>query len=114
MIDGAQTMSKLSDYLAAKKIDARRLLVASKGIERTTPEDRTIKLAKRRAKGGDDGAKEVAAKKPHSGRALTQPTLDRALRGEALARRQRARVLRAVNAVLANKKQAAAAPSDLF
>jgi hypothetical protein len=107
-------MSKLSDFLSAKKLDARRLLLASKDIENLTPEDRSIRLAKRRLKGGDETAKDLAAKKSRSGRALTRPTLDRALRGETLSRKQRGRVARAVNAVLTSKKQAAAAPSDLF
>lgn len=61
--------SKLAKLLADKKIDPRRVLVASHELETLTREDRAIKLAKRRGKGG--AAEEGAAKetrKPRSGR----------------------------------------------
>jgi hypothetical protein len=109
-----KAMSKFSDFLSEKKVDTRRLLVASRHVEHSTPEDRSIKLAKRRAKAGDESAKELAAKKPRSGRALTRPTLERALRGDSLSRKQRGRLVRAVNAVLESKKQPTAKSSDLF
>ena len=52
-------VSKLAQFLGSKKIDPRRLLVASRRIERLRPEDRIIKLNKRRAKsGGGDAAAE--------------------------------------------------------
>jgi hypothetical protein len=112
-------MSKLSDYLEKKKIDPRRLLAASKDLEQFRPEDRAIALAKVQVKGADEKAKEKAkekaAAKPRGGRSLSKPALERALRGEKLKRRARARVLRAVNHVLTVKKQKAEAKSpDLF
>jgi hypothetical protein len=108
-------MSKLSDYLEKKKIDPRRLLSASKDLEAFRPEDRAVLLAKERARGGDESAKEKAAQKPRGGRTLSRPALDRALRGERLKRRARARLVRAVNHVLTAKKQKAdATPADLF
>jgi hypothetical protein len=108
-------MSKLSDYLEKKKIDPRRLLSASKDLEQFRPEDRAIALAKVQVKGGDEKAKEKAAAKPRGGRSLSKPALARALRGDKLKRRARARVVRAVNHVLTVKKQKAEAKSpDLF
>lgn len=108
-------MSKLSDYLEKKKIDPRRLLSASKDLEANRPEDRAIKLAKRQARAGNDAAKERAAQKPRGGRTLSKPALDRALGGQRLPRRARARLVRAVNHVLTVKKQKAEASSaDLF
>ena len=108
-------MSKLSDYLEKKKIDPRRLLSASKDLEQLRPEDRAILLAKEQARGGDEAAKEKAGQKPRGGRVLSRPALDRALRGEKPKRRARARLVRAVNHVLAAKKQKAEATSaDLF
>ena len=108
-------MSKLSDYLKKNKIDARRVVAASKGIEQMRPEDRAIALARAQAKeGGDDAVKELAAKKRRGGRTLSRPELDRALGGQALKRRARGRIVRAVNAVLAHKSKDEAKVVDLF
>jgi hypothetical protein len=111
-------MSKLSDYLQQQKIDPRRLLVASKDIEQLRREDRAVRLAKKRVKGGDEAAKEaakeVAAKERRSGRPISQPTLNRALGGAALSPTAKTRILRAVNAVLVQKKKSEVALRDLF
>jgi hypothetical protein len=107
-------MSKLSDYLKKHKIDPRRVVAVSKKIEQLLPEDRIIRLARERAKDGDDASKETAAKKRRSGRAVTKPTMDRALVGKPLTRRARARMVRAVNAVLKHKSKGEAKSVDLF
>lgn len=96
-------MSKLSDFLTSKKIDPRRILSASKSLEAFQPEDRAIKLAKRRAKGGgDEGAKET--RKPRSGRPVTQRAIDAALAGKPVSGPTKTRILKAVNAILELKK----------
>ena len=107
-------MSKLSDYLKKHKIDARRVLSASHGLEALRPEDRAIRLARAQVKAGDEKAKDLAQKPRRSGRPLSAPLLHRALNGTAIPRRARARVVRAVNAVLAHKTKTEAKPSDLF
>jgi hypothetical protein len=109
-------VSKLSDYLQKHKIDARRVVAASKGIERLQPEDRKIRLAREQAKGGDETAKELAAKQRRSGRSVTRPTIERAVAGKPLTRKARGRITRAVNAVLAlkSKGKTEAKASDLF
>jgi hypothetical protein len=111
-------MTKLSDFLKKQKIDARRVLVASRDLEQLRREDRVIKLAKHRLKGADeaakDAAKEVAAKKPRSGRPVSGPTLDRALEGGKISGAAKTRIVRAVNAVLTTKKKNEAALRDLF
>jgi hypothetical protein len=107
-------MSKLSDYLKKYKIDARRLLPASKQLERMRPEDRIVRLARDQAKAGNEKAKEMAAKPRRSGRPLSAPLLHRALEGKPIPRRARGRVVRAVNAVLAHKTKTEAKPTDLF
>ena len=107
-------MSKLSDYLQKHKIDPRRVLAASKQLEALRPEDRVIRLAREQAKGGDEKSKDLAAKKQRSGRAVTRPLLDKALLGKPLTRRTRARVVRAINAVLAFKSKGEAKGADLF
>ena len=107
-------MSKLSDYLKKHKIDARRVLSASKTLEALQPEDRKVRLAREQAKAGDETKKELAAKKRRSGRPVAKPTLDRALLGKPVSRRARARVTRAVNAVIAHKQKTTVAATDLF
>ena len=107
-------MSKLNDYLQNQKIDPRRLLVASRDLEALRPEDRSTRLAKKRAKGGDESAKEAAAKERRSGRPVSRPTLDRALAGGSLSSAAKTRIVRAVNAVLAQKKKGEVALRDLF
>lgn len=91
--------------LADKKIDPRRLLVASHKLERLTTEDRTIKLAKRRAKGGEGDKAEKETRKPHSGRPVTQRSLNAALAGQPLSGPVKTRILRALNHILEQKKQ---------
>src|SRR6266571_4149003 len=98
-------MSKLSDYLKQQKIDPRRLLVASHNLEQLRPEDRAVRLAKKRLKGGDETAKEASEKERRSGRPVSQPTLDRALDRAALSPAAKTRILRALNAVLVKKKK---------
>jgi len=109
-------VSKLSDYLKKHKIDPRRVVAASKTLEALQPEDRKIRLARKNAKaGGDDATKELAAKKRRSGRPLSRPAIARALSGKPLPRRARARLVRAVNVVLAHKtKGGEAKATDLF
>lgn len=110
-------MAKLEDFLKDKKIDARRLLAVSKRLEALRPEDRAIRLA-RRNKGAEEPKKEgeetEAPKKLRSGRPVTVPTLNRALKGESISGAAKARILRAVNQVLAQKKQSEVEPSALF
>ena len=107
-------MSKLADYLKKQKIDPRRVLVASRRIEALRPEDRAVRLARDLARGGDESAKELAQKPCRAGRPVTQPLLDRSLRGDAISRGARKRLVRAVNALLAQKKKPEVAAADLF
>ena len=107
-------MSKLQDYLKNQNIDPRRVLAASHTLEASRPEDRSTRLAKKRAKGGDESAKEAAAKKPRSGKPLSRPTLDRALAGQSVSGAAKTRLLRALNVVLGQKKKGEASLKDLF
>ena len=56
--------TKFSQFIAAKKLDPRRILAASDDIEKLRPEDRIIKLNKRRARSAEaaEGAAEGDAK----------------------------------------------------
>jgi len=97
--------TKFAQLLASKKIDPRRLLVASRLIERLTREDRTIRLAKRRAKSSEGDKAEKDTRKPHTGRPVTPRALGAALTGGTVSGPTKSRLLRAVNRLLEQKKQ---------
>lgn len=110
--------TKFEEFLKASKVDPRRVLVASAKIERLHFEDRAIRLARRIARKSEDGAKKKAGEipvKPRSGRPLTDRTMQAALTGKAsLSGPAKTRILRAVNAVLEQKKLAKVELSALF
>lgn len=108
-------MSKLSDSLKNHKIDARRIVLASKGLERRTREDLALVAKKALIKAGkiekDDA---VMKQKPRSGRPLTLPQLEKAMRGETISGPAKTRVVRAVNEILKARKKAEISLRDLF
>ena len=106
--------SKFKDFLSEKKIDPRRLILASTKLERLTPADRSIRLAKRQAKKSDEKKSDATPQKPRSGRPVTQRALSAALGGRALSGPQKTRILRALNAVMEQKKLGTAELSQLF
>lgn len=111
-IRGDSMASKFADYIAAQKIDPRRLLAVSKRIERLRPEDRALKLKKRKGAAQAEGEENPA--KPRSGRPVTSVLLDRVTAGKPIPGAAKTRLLRAVNAVLEQKKQPPATLKDLF
>jgi hypothetical protein len=102
----ADNTSKFAQFIASKKLDARRIVAASQRLERLLPEDRLIKLNKRRAKageGGENAPKET--RKPRTGKPVTQRAMHAALTGGAVSGPTKTRILRAVNHLLEQKKQ---------
>lgn len=97
--------SKFAAVLRESKIHPARLLAVSHKIESLRPEDREIKRLKKLAAGKDDEASKAArAKKPRSGRPVTERLLKAAITGQAIKGPAKTRLLRAVNAVRAQKK----------
>jgi hypothetical protein len=102
----AETTSKFAQFTQSKKLDVRRILAVSRRLERFLPEDRLIKLNKRRAKageGGENAPKET--RKPRSGRPVTERAIAAAVAGKELSGPTKTRILRAVNYLLEQKKQ---------
>lgn len=97
--------TKFAQILASKKIDPRRLIVASQKLENLTREDRTIKLAKRQARAAEGDKKVAEPRKPRSGRPITPRALATALAGGELSGPTKTRFLKAVNHILEQKKQ---------
>ncbi|MGZ3416531.1 MAG: hypothetical protein ACXVEF_04020 [Polyangiales bacterium] len=108
--------SKLEQFLSAKKIDQRQLLVVSHDLESLRVEDRAIKLGKRKKEGEEKKAEAgaPAPKKPRSGRPVTKVTLSKIFAGKDVTGPTKTRVLRAVNTILERKKQSAVQLADLF
>jgi len=97
--------SKLATFLSSKKIDARRVISASHALETLRPEDRQIKLNRRRAKGAEGGeAAPKEERKPRSGRPVTPRAMHAALSGKPVSGPTKHRIMRAVNHLLEQKK----------
>jgi len=95
--------TKLSKFIADKKLNAARILAASHKLETLTVEDRKAKLARKANKVEGAEKKEIA--KPRSGRPVTPRALDAALTGKAsVSGPTKQRILRAVNHILEQKK----------
>jgi hypothetical protein len=111
----AETKSKFAQFIASKKLDARRILAASHKLERLMTEDRTIRLNKRRAKGGEGGENAPKeTRKPRSGRPVTDRAISAALAGKPVSGPTKTRILKAVNHLLEQKKQDKVEPKALF
>ena len=108
--------SKIQEFLKEKKIDPRRILVASAKIERLEPNDRRMRLTKRNARKSEDAEvkKKAAELKPKSGRPVTQRALDAVLAGQEVAGPIKTRILRALNHVLEQKKQGPVELGSIF
>ena len=113
----SESTTKFARFLQEHKIDPRRLLAVSKRIERLRPEDKNIRIAKKRVRDGEDvpeDVKKLAQKKPRSGRPVTAPLLRKAMEGQKLTRKAKQRLLRAVNHVLQQRKESPVDASALF
>jgi len=101
--------SRFSEFLTNEKIDPRRVLVASRQLERLRPEDRQIRLKKKLSKKAGDAAAAAAetkdAPKRRSGRSVTPRLLSKAQAGSTLSGAQKTRLVRALNRVLEQKKK---------
>ena len=110
------TQTKFAGFIASKKLDPRRILIASRNIEAHRPEDRLIKLNKRQAKAAGDtpSDKPKETRKPRSGRPVTDRALRAALEGGKLSGPTKTRLVRAVNHLLEQKKQEKVGVRELF
>jgi hypothetical protein len=106
--------SKLETFLAENKIDPRRVVAASRQLERLRPEDRRIKLVQKQARKSEDGKKPEGLAKPRSGRAVTDVALRNALAGKTVSAAFKTRLLRALNRVLEQKKKGVTTLDALF
>ncbi|MCU0657448.1 MAG: hypothetical protein MUF64_19965 [Polyangiaceae bacterium] len=109
-----QPKSKFAEFLASKKIDARRVRYASEALEKLQLEDRQIRWARKHKKAEASKAEGGEKKKARSGRPVTDRAMTAALSGKAISGPQKTRILRAVNHLLTQKKQEPVALNLLF
>ncbi len=99
--------NKFSEFLKEHGIDERRLLSASKHLERLRFEDRVLRKQGKAGESANDD--EAGEKKPpqkaRSGRPVTRRQLDALGRGNKISGPAKTRLLRAVNRILEQKKQ---------
>lgn len=108
-------MSKLSDFLTTNKIDPRRVVLASEKLESHTAEDKALLANKKAMKDGKaEKDEEVLKKKPRSGRPVTGAGIAKAMGGRDVSGPVKTRIVRAVNAVLTQKKKSEVTFRDLF
>ena len=114
-LDIGAMATKISDFLAEKKIDPRRVLITSGKVEALRPQNRAIRLQQKlRRKDPDSAADKPKPEKPRSGRPVTRRSLDAALGGKPITGPQKTRILRAVNHILEQRKQEAVDLRALF
>jgi hypothetical protein len=108
--------TKFAGFIASKKLDPRRILIASRRIEANQPEDRLIRLKKRlaRAAGDAPATEPKETRKPRSGRPVSGRALTVAMEGGPLSGPTKTRLVRAVNHLLEQKKQEQVGLRELF
>lgn len=108
--------TKFADFLQEHKIDPRRVIAASAQLERLRPEDRALHTARLAIKKKEDGGDEKKdhGPKPRSGRIVTPRLITAASTGKSVSGPAKNRLLRAVNRILEQKKQAAVELKALF
>jgi len=112
-------MGTLKTFLESKSITPKAVATASKRIEAHDATAHTL-LVKRAAKRRDKAAEgkkyaELNLEKPKTmGRGVTERQVEAAVAEKLVARKVRSKILRAVNAILATKKQGAADMKALF
>jgi len=113
---GTPAENKFAQFVSAKKLDPRRIVIASHKLESLQPEDRQIKLKKRLARAAGDSAptEPKETRKPRSGRPVTARAMDAAMGGRSISGPTKTRILRAVNHLLEQKKQTATDLRSLF
>jgi hypothetical protein len=98
--------SKFSQFLSENKIDPRRLIVASRAVERLKAADRKLRLTRRQAKKAENKPAEgEKPAKPRSGRPVTPRLISGASAGKPVSGAAKTRLLRALNRVLEQKKK---------
>jgi hypothetical protein len=93
-------MGAFEDLLKSRSITMEQVLRKSKILERRSPKDRELATKRRAARAQKQGYDNPRIEKPRSGRPVTGKQFKDALADRPIARLQRQKLLRAVNAIL--------------
>jgi len=106
----------LRAFLERHQITPEHLLDISRRIERKTPADRLLAATRARVRRGPElgSYAEAGIAKPRSGRGLGRLRLGSALDGASLPPRPRAKLVRAVNVILAARGTTTVSSADIF
>ena len=97
-------MSNFSDFIQQNDISVEAVLAASSAIEPHSQADRDLKTQRAKARSNKKTYEELNLAKPSSsGRAVSSNTVQRAVAGTKLTTKVRGKLLRAVNACLAQQ-----------
>jgi len=111
-------MGTLKTFIDSKGITEKHVLAASNRVEHGGQEGRSMLYARTKKRRTKDLAEKKYAElnlaKPKSDRALSESQVTSALNDKPLPKKVRAKVLRAINALLATKKQAAVDMKAIF
>jgi len=111
-------MGTLKDFIHSKGIVPDSIVATSQKLEASTAPDRKLLLQRAAKRKGKETASkpyaELGIAKPRSGRGLSASAVALALNEQALTARQRSKMLKAVNALLEKKKEAAVDMKTLF
>lgn len=109
-------MSTLKTFIDGKGITTQAIAITSRRLEAFGDNDWTLR-DQRAAKRRNEPEKKYAEAnlaKPKSGRGVSLKVVEQAVAGKPVTRKSRAKILAAVNALLAKKKQGAADMKALF
>lgn len=109
-------MSTLKTFIDGKGITTQAIAITSRRLEAFGDNDWTLR-DQRAAKRRNEPEKKYAEAnlaKPKSGRGVSLKVVEQAAAGKPVTRKSRAKILAAVNALLAKKKQGAADMKALF
>ena len=102
-------MGVFSEFIASNKITPEALVKASAKAEARSEADEALRLkrAEKRAKQADVTYEKAGIAKPKLGRGLSSLLVDKAIADKKLPKRVRGKLVRAVNAALGGKGEAA-------
>jgi hypothetical protein len=108
-------MSTFSDFMQEKGVDPAQLVQQSRALESFRPEDRELRLARAKARRTKKSYEEAGAPKPERyGRGLSLRTVENALEGRPVSRINRKKIVRALEATLAQKDPGSIDAARLF
>lgn len=108
-------MNSLQTIFSEQSITVDELVRESVRIEQITPRDRQLRLARKIHRRNAQGTSyaDAGIEKPRSGAPLHAHMVERALRGGRVSRKQRAKILRALNNALLRRGQRPVATAEL-